>query len=612
LRIYAILFLAGVLTILLPCILPLVPLVLGVSLAGQRRVRPLVVVAGMAASFVIFTFVLQVVLAHFVAAADLIRVASTYVLLLFGVCFLSSKIRLQIAVAVVGALFFASHGWLAVWLAALLGTAAVLLAGRVATRIQQLGSTVQNSASSGLGGESLLTALIVGLTLGMVWVPCAGPALGFALALVRDQPGPRALAALTAYAVGAATPLLLVGYGGQQAIRSARALNRHSGVIKHVAGGLLVLSALALRYDWLTDGQVWLSQHTSFGSLASSLEDRLVGKSLVQPAHASGVNQPGAQTGPALPVLPRVGPAPEFVGLGPWYNSSPLTLASLRGKVVLVDFWTYSCINCVHTLPYMEAYWTRYQNAPFVLVGIHTPEFVFEKSPQNVAAAIQRHGLSYPIAQDNDYGTWNAYSNQYWPAKYLIDGEGIVRYTHFGEGDYEETDLAIRSLLAELGRRASSPISSSVIGGSAATATPVRERSPETYLGVRGWSALANGRDQPDGGVHRYIAPATLALNRYALVGSWRLLEGERQVLAGIEGEIRFHALAGEVNLVLGLEPGTPVRTADVEVDGHPSKTITIDRHDLFNLWSGPYGEHEVVVRAYGHGVAAYAFTFGQ
>ena len=609
-HIYGVLFLAGVLTILLPCILPLVPLVLGVSLAGQRRVRPLVVVAGMAASFVMFTFVLQVVLAHFVAAADVIRIASTYVLLLFGVCFLSSRMRLQIAVAVVGALFFASHGSIAVLLAALLGTAAVLLAGRVATRIQQLGSTVQNSASSGLGGESLLTALIVGLTLGMVWVPCAGPALGFALALVRDQPGPRALAALTAYAIGAATPLLLVGYGGQQAVRSARALNRHSGVIKHVAGGLLVLSALALRYDWLTEGQVWLSQHTSFGSLANSLEDRLVGKSLVQPAHASGVSQPGsgAQTGPALPVLPRMGPAREFVALGPWYNSSALTLASLRGKVVLVDFWTYSCVNCVHTLPYMQAYWTRYQNAPFVLVGIHTPEFVFEKSPQNVAAAIQRHGLSYPIAQDNDYGTWNAYSNQYWPAKYLVDGEGIVRYTHFGEGDYEETDLAIRSLLAELGRRAVAL----VIGDGASVATPAREHSPETYLGARGWSALANGRDQPDGGVHRYIAPATLARNRYALVGSWRLVEGERQVLAGTEGEIRFHALAGEVNLVLGLEPGAPARIADVEVDGRAFKTITIDRHDLFNLWSGPHGEHEVVMRVHGRGLAAYAFTFGQ
>jgi thiol-disulfide isomerase/thioredoxin len=484
----------------------------------------------------------------------------------------------------------------------------VVLGGRVAARIQQFGTNVQHSASAGLGGESLLAAFIVGLTLGLVWVPCAGPALGFALALVRDQPGPRAFAALSAYAVGAAVPLLLVGYGGQQALRSARALNRYSGIIKQVAGGVLVLSALALRYDWLASGQAWLAEHTSFGSLATALEEKLAGKSLSLPAraHASQNSDPGGSL--ALPQLPRVGPAPEFAGLGPWYNSQPLNLASLRGKVVLVDFWTYSCINCVRTLPYMKAYWTRFKNLPFVLVGIHTPEFVFEKDPQNVAAAIRHHDLPYPIAQDNDYATWNAFGNRYWPAKYLIDAEGIIRYMHFGEGGYDETDLATRSLLAELGRRTSVP----VLGSGALAELPTLERSPETYLGVRGWPALANGRDEPDGGLHRYISPAVLPLNHYALVGTWRLVGGERQVLAGAEGEIRFHALAGEVNLVLGLEPGTPPRAADVALDGRLVATITIDRHDLFNLWSGPHAEHEVALRVHGRGVAAYAFTFGQ
>ena len=603
---YLVLFLAGTLTILLPCILPLVPLVLGVSLAGRRRIRPLVIVAGMAASFVIFTFVLQVALARFVAAADLIRIASTYVLLLFGVCFLSSNTRLQIAAAVIGSLFFISHGWAAVLLGAALGTGALLLAGPIAARMQQLGSGVQRSASGGLGNDSLLTALIVGLTLGLVWVPCAGPALGFALTLVRDQPGPRALAALSVYAIGAATPLLAVAYGGQQAVRSARALNRYSGRIKQVAGGLLLLSALALRYDWLTSGQTWLAEHTSFGSLAASLEDRLVGNRLVSPAHASAASSSPAPVAP--PLLPQIAPAPELTGLGPWYNSRPLTLASLRGKVVLVDFWTYSCINCVRTLPYIEAYWTRYRDMPFVLIGIHTPEFVFEKSPQNVADAIRRHGLTYPIAQDNEYATWNAFGNHYWPAKYLIDAEGIVRYTHFGEGGYEETDIAIRGLLGELGRRPSG----AMVAGGAPAAAPALNLSPETYLGARGWSALSNGRDDPDGGVHRYVAPKTLPLNHFALVGTWRLVEGERQVLAGADGEIRFHALAGEVNLVLGLELGTPPRSADVEVDGREFKAITIDRHDLFPLWSGPYAEHEVSLRVHGRGVAAYAFTFGQ
>ncbi len=302
-------------------------------------------------------------------------------------------------------------------------------------------------------------------------------------------------------------------------------------------GHCWVLSALALRYDWLTTGQAWLAEHTSFGSLASSLEDRLVGKRLS--AASAGARQPGADPAdavhpPGLPQLPRVGPAPELAGLAPWYNSPPLTLASLRGKVVLVDFWTYSCINCVHTLPHIEDYWTRYQNAPFVLLGIHTPEFVFEKSPQNVAAAIQRHGLTYPIAQDNDYATWNAFGNRYWPAKYLIDGEGIIRYMHFGEGGYEDTDLAIRSLLAELGRRPTGP----AVGGD----DPSRPRA--TFHPKPIWVARLAGTGQrtrsspmlaPVATSRRLCCPASLRPGRNLADAG-----GERQVLAGAEGAIRY------------------------------------------------------------------------
>lgn len=602
---YLILFLAGVLTILLPCILPLVPLVLGVSLSGRRRARPLVIVAGMAFSFVAFTFVLQVVLARFVSAADLIRIGSTYVLLLFGISFLTSDLRLQSAVALLGALFFLSHGWRTMVGAAGLGTMAVLWGERWAARIQQLGTNVQQGASQGLGRESLLTALVIGLTLGLVWVPCAGPALGFALALVREQPGPRSFAALSCYAIGAAVPLLIVGYGGQRALHSARAVGRHSGTIKRVSGALLILAAVGLRYDLLLDAQTWLADHTSLGALASSLEERLVSERAPVRDH-DGTLADG-RLGPSLPQLPVIGPAPEFVGLGPWYNSPPLTMAGLRGKVVLVDFWTYSCINCIRTLPYVRAYWTRYRDTPFVLIGIHSPEFTFEKSPQNVAQAIQRHGIDYPIAQDNDLQTWNAFGNRYWPAKYLIDADGNIRYAHFGEGEYDQTDLAIRGLLAELGQRTRGP----VIGEGGRTAR-AGDQSPETYLGARGWMALDNAVGPPDEAVHEYRVRQALPRDRFALSGRWRLAGGERQVLVGSEGEIRFHARAGEVNLVLGLEPGAPPRKADVEVDGRWNREMTIDRHDLFRLWSGPFGEHEVTLKIRGPGVAAYAFTFGE
>ena len=272
------LFAAGVLTILLPCILPLVPIVLGVSLSGRNKWRPLVTATGMAASFVAFTLVLQLLLRQFVQLADLVRVATYYTLLLFGICFVATRPRLQIALAVLGALpFFWGQGWLALLVAPLMGAIAVALGGRVAARMQQAGARVQHGASAGLGSESLLSALVVGLTLGLVWVPCAGPALGFALTLVRDQPGFRAFLALTAYAVGAALPLLCIGYGGQRVVRGARGLVQYSGRIKQVSGAVLVLSALAFQFQWFTALQTWLGDHTSVATFGSAVEERLVG-----------------------------------------------------------------------------------------------------------------------------------------------------------------------------------------------------------------------------------------------------------------------------------------------------------------------------------------------
>jgi cytochrome c biogenesis protein CcdA/thiol-disulfide isomerase/thioredoxin len=592
------LFAAGLLTILLPCILPLVPIVLGVSVAGRRRARPLVTVAGMVASFVLFTFLLEVVLGQFVHLANLIRAATYYALFLFGVGFLTEWTWLLVTLAVLGApLFFLGQGILALVLSPVFGAAAAVIGGRVAARIQQLGADVQRSASAGLGRESLASAFIVGLTLGLVWVPCAGPALGFAFALVRDQPGPRAFAALTAYAIGAGAPLLLIGYGGQSILLRARSLQRYSGRIKQAAGFVLVACAIAFQFQLFLNAQTWFAG-TRAGDYATSIEARLF--------HGAMAAQPSAPADAALPVLPKLANAPEFAGLGPWYNSSPLTLASLRGKVVLVDFWTYSCVNCVRTFPELRQLWQSYRSQPFVIVGVHTPEFVFEKDPANVASAVRRNSLTYPIAQDNDYGTWRAFQNRYWPGQYLIDGDGVIRYTHFGEGGAMETDRAIRSLLAEMGRKATAQPAPSQAGTSEA---PI---SPETYLASRGWDFFANREGvAPDDLRHRYSAPATLPQNHFALVGDWQMVGDERQVLRSLNGEIRYAALAGEVNLVLGIEPRAQPAIVEVWIDGKRTKQLTVDHHDLFNLYAGPYGEHTIVLHCRGQGLAAYAFTFG-
>lgn len=586
------LFIAGLLTILLPCIFPLLPIVLGVSIAGHSKMRPLMTVAGMLVSFVASIFLLNVLLNEFVELADIVRIATLEILFLFGVGFLLEKRSYRMIGAVLAGLFFWDKGIVAMIIAAAAGVIAMEIGGRIATKIQQLGATTQGAVREEFGNESLLTAFLVGCTMGLVWVPCAGPALGFVLTIVREQPGSLAALYLLSYAVGAGIPLLLIGYGGQAAVHSVRSLSRFSGRIKQASGALLILSAIGIASN------VFVNLQTSgdFGNLGNAIEQRLFGP-------ASDDNEPITSD----TKLPNYGKAPEeFIDAGEWFNSAPLQLKDLKGKVVLIDFWTYSCINCIRTLPYIQAYWEKYKDQPFVLIGVHTPEFTFEKSPTNVAAAIKKYGLTYPVVQDNNYGTWRAFDNHYWPAKYLIDAKGNIRYTHFGEGRYGETDAAIASLLKEIGA-----------GSGKAMDLPAmpaeNDRKPvtrETYLHSRSWSAFANAMGAPDPNEHMYVMPETLPLHTFALDGVWQLIDDERQVLQGNAGKIRIHALAGEVNLVLGTEDGKAVQ-ADVIVDGKASKSLTIKGHDLYALFKGDYGEHDIVLQLHGGNVAAYAFTFG-
>jgi len=630
------LFVAGVLTILLPCILPLVPVVLGVSLTGQSKARPFLVILGMVLSFVLSTFILQVVLNQFIELADIIRIATYDVLFLFGLGFLFYRRPVLLIGAALGGLFFIGKGWTAVIIAAVVNVIAMEVGGRVAGRLQQLGSDVQTKARAEFGSDSLLTAFIIGLTLGLVWVPCAGPALGFAFTLVRQEPGPAALLYLTCYGIGAALPLLLVAFGGQAAARRLRALGPYTGTIKRVAGALLLLSALGFQFNLFQKTQAWFVENTGFGTLGTRIEEKLFGDmgmedSPYAPARGSGssagvcnssacaqdaaalasLSGSSVSSRPllmdrALPKLPKLIRAPEFTGLGPWHNTEPFTLASLKGKVVLVDFWTYSCINCIRTLPYIQGYAEKFKDTPFVVIGVHTPEFVFEKSQKNVAAAIKQHGLTYPVAQDNDFRTWDAFANRYWPAKYLIDADGYIRYTHFGEGAYDDTDLAIQSLLAEQGVTVSSQAMPDDPKGTR------RAMTPETYLSSRSWPAFGNAsQDEPPVTPVTYSLPKTLQQNRYYLDGTWQLVDDEREVLRSDTGTIAMKFTGSEINLVLGLEEGTSPVKGEVWIDGKKVKDLSIQFHDLYNLYKGEYGTHEVTLKLMGKGVGAYAFTFG-
>jgi|GEM_PF-168469 len=605
-----ILFIAGLLTILLPCILPLIPIVLGVSITDKNKLQPLVTVTGMLLSFVGSVFLLQVVLSQFIELANIIRLGTFDVLFLFGLGFATHRKDIRLIGAALPSLFFVEYGWQAVLIALIINLIAMELGGRVATAVQQFGTNVQTKTREEFGGKSLLTAFIVGLTMGLVWVPCAGPALGFALSLVRDEPGLRAFLYLTAYGVGAGLPLLAIGYGGQYAVHSVRALTKYSGRIKQVSGIILMVTALLFYFHTFEKIQTWLLENTSFGNIGVDIEESLFEDGM--PVLESTTESSSTD----LPKLSIKGKAAALIGLGTWHNSNPLTSEDLKGKVVLIDFWTYSCINCIRTLPYIQGYWEKYgsdslttgADTPFVLLGIHTPEFVFEKSDKNVANAIKKHGLTYPVAQDNDFATWDAFKNRYWPAKYLIDAQGNIRYTHFGEGDYEETDKAIASLLAEIGVKVENP---GVVNSEAIEGTERRARSPEVYVGERSWDHLQNAQGDPSTKVISYKEPCMPSLHQFCLIGDWQLIESEQQTLKSPTGEIKMKFLGTEANLVFGLADGVTSAEVDVFIDNAKTKTLKINENDLQNVFTGAYGEHDLVLKIRGAGVNAYAFTFG-
>jgi thiol-disulfide isomerase/thioredoxin len=313
--------------------------------------------------------------------------------------------------------------------------------------------------------------------------------------------------------------------------------------------------------------------------------------------------------------LPDLGAAPDFTGTHRWFNTSggrPLSLAALRGRVVLVDFWTYTCINCLRTLPFLKGLDQKYRPDGLTIVGVHTPEFPFEHDAGNVASAVRSNGLRYPVAQDNDYATWNAYGNQYWPAEYLLDTRGHVRHTNFGEGGYGETEAAIRTLLVEAGHRDLGRMARGrAIVPSAGTATP------ETYLGSKradGWTPVA-----PTPGVHAYPGAAGLQLNEFALRGTWNVTGESAAAVRDAQVEVEFQA--AHVYLVLSSRGDRP-RAVDVLLDGRPVTAaasgadahggrVTVRSQRLYELVALPSAQQRHLTLRLAPGVSGYAFTFG-
>jgi cytochrome c biogenesis protein CcdA/thiol-disulfide isomerase/thioredoxin len=542
-------FAAGVITAFTPCILPVLPIVLAGGGTGTQR-RPYAIAAGLVTTFTAFLL------------------AGAW---LWGLIGIDEKHQLQIGAALLVVL------------------ALTLIVPKVGEIVERPFLVLTRRRAGDLGGGFLL-----GASLGLVFVPCGGPVLATLTAnTATDRIGGWIVAIAIAYAAGAALPMLAIARGSRRLTTSFR---QHAQTIRVGAGVLMALAAVVIYKGWAEDLQ------TKVPGYASWVQDLVEGNSKAddQLAQLRGnrktVFAAGGQRLASVP-LKNYGQAPDVEDISAWLNTPSLSLEGLRGKVVLVDFWTYSCINCLRTLPYLRKWDELYRAKGLVILGVHTPEFAFEHDLGNVRAAVKRLGVRYPVALDNDYGTWKAYGNNYWPAHYLIDQAGHVRELHIGEGDYDETERNIRLLLKASGTRA---LPTDVRDPDR---TPRELRTPESYLGYLRIEAYAGSPIRTDRPA-TYSFPAALARDNFAYAGSWKV-ESER-IVAGENARLRLHFHARTVHLVLAGQG-----SLRVTLNGDDRGIIPVDGDRLYTLVKQKRAQDGLLELAFTRGVSAYAFTFG-
>jgi cytochrome c biogenesis protein CcdA/thiol-disulfide isomerase/thioredoxin len=586
--------LAGAGTALSPCVLPVLPALLSAGGVGGTR-RPLGIVLGLSITFTVTIVGLANVVDGVGLGSDPLRDVAIVVLLAFGV-----------ALIVPG------------------------LSDRLEAQLSRLARFGPRST-----GDGFLSGLLVGGALGFVYTPCASPILA-AVISVSAASG-RTVVLAIAYAGGSAIVLLALTLGGRNLFDRVRKAGR-GPTLQRTLGVVMILTAVAIIANLDVNFDQFIAEKIPDVNLTAALEcsssvtgrlHEITGRhAKFAPANGSsscGGSSTALHTAPAnasqatllaaAHQLPELGAAPEFTETEDWFNTPgnrPLSLSSLHGRVVLVDFWTYTCINCIRTLPYLKAWDAAYRKDGLTIVGVEAPEFSFEKDASNVEDAISQFGLRYPVVQDNKLGTWNAYGNQYWPADYLIDSSGQVRYTAFGEGDYDKTETAIRGLLAEAGHQVGGK------GHAKDVVVPSQQATPETYLGTEraeGWI------QSPKDGLHDYGGPSTseLALNEFAYSGGWKIAAQPAEAVSNAAIDVEFQAK--NVYLVLSspgerplpvrvLLDGRKISTADAGSDVHDG-VVTVRRQRLYSLVSLPGDERHHLTLRFAPAITGYAFTFG-
>ncbi len=543
-------FLEGFALIISPCILPILPIVLAGSLVGSKK-RPLGIIVGFVITFALFTFFSRKLVQYSGIDLNFIRYFSYAILLLLAIVILSNKLTEKFS--------------------------------QFTQKFANTGLTLSfvNNPQGGFISGTLFGGLVA-----IIWTPCAGPILAAVIVqTVVQKTNIMSFLTLLAFAFGAAVPMLIIAFFGRSIITKFNFFKSHSLLWRKILGSIIILAVIFM-----------ITSEQKLPNLFAA------------PINQQSSNQPTLNH--LQNSLLTSYPEPEISGITAWLNSAPLQLKDLRGKVVLIDFWTYSCINCIRTLPYLKDWYNKYHSAGLVIIGVHTPEFDFEKNLNNVKNAVEKFGIKYPVALDNQFVTWQNFNNAFWPAHYLINREGNVVYTHFGEGEYATTENNIRFLLG-----IKAPLSSNQAAEEPFSFT----ETPETYLGYERANSFASPEDVIHDQKTFYTLPKTLPLHNFALYGNW-IIRPDRIIAAQDNAVLKIHFRARKVFMVMGSTTPTSIELLlnDKKVTSEKGKDvvnsyITVTAHRLYEAITLPQAQEGVLqITSSKPGLELYTFTFGE
>jgi cytochrome c biogenesis protein CcdA/thiol-disulfide isomerase/thioredoxin len=562
-------FIAGILTVLAPCVLPVLPVIIGGSVSGdvKEKARPYIIGISLAFSIILFTLILKV-----------------------------STVLINLSPSILN--------WLSGGLLIALGTVTVFpeLWEKIVIFFNWEGGSMQLLGKSQKNRGKYASAILIGVALGPVFASCS-PTYAFILASILPSSFLAGLVYLSAYATGLALALLGISLVGRRFIsRFSWAIDTH-GLFRRLLGVLFIIIGITVVTGFEIKVETWIADRLPFDE--TKVEQVLLSKQQPNSLLKSQVTSASS----ALNVQST--PAPELQGLTNWINSSPRTLSSLKGKVVLVDFWTYSCINCIRSIPFVEKWYQTYQDQGLVVLGINTPEFAFEHNPANVASAVKSDGITYPVALDNNYATWNAFNNNSWPADYLIDKQGNIRYVSFGEGGYDTTEKAIQELIG-INKPLQTPSGYVVPASSSQT--------PETYFGTTRTANYVGRPNESDvsGGSANFTASSSLSQNEWTLNGNWAI--GTDSITSNDNAATLTFHIAAKDAYVIATPPSGAVSSIQVKLPNAKAGqygsdvsngTVVIGSSKLYHIVSLNSAGNTTVTLTVPKGTSLFTFTFG-